>query len=103
MRQKLGAGRINSTATLVGPVSSFSTYTTRHSFCSPPSMFCMRSLCLGVTFSAKAINAPCALTYSWNNDELTPPRIRRTNQVWSTTRTGVNDSAQSKEQSYDFL
>src|SRR6267154_4521379 len=25
-------------------------------------MFCMRSLCLGVTFSAKAINAPCAFT-----------------------------------------
>src|SRR6266481_9199234 len=62
MRQKLGAGRVNSTATLVGPIGTFAMYTTRHSFCSPQSMFCMRSLCLGVTFSAKAINAPCAFT-----------------------------------------
>ena len=62
--QKFGAGCVNSTATLGGPVSSLFTETTRHSSCSPLSAFCTRSLCFGVTMSVKAKSAPCALTTS---------------------------------------
>jgi hypothetical protein len=64
MRQKLGAGRVNSSATLGGPVRSLFTETTRHSCCSPLFLFCSRSLCLGTTISVKATSAPWALTTS---------------------------------------
>ena len=62
MCQKLGVGRVNSTATWGGPCSAFFTDTTRHSKCSPLFGFCMWILCLGTTNCVKAISAPCALT-----------------------------------------
>ncbi len=64
MRQKLGAGCVNSTATLGGPIRSFFTETTRHSRCSPLSEFCIWSLCRGATMSVKSMSAPCALMTS---------------------------------------
>lgn len=60
--QKLGAGRVNSTATVGGPVSSLFTETTQHSCCSPLPVFCKRSLCLRATMPFRANSAPCALT-----------------------------------------
>ena len=76
MRQKVAEGRVNSTATLVGPANSFFTETTRHSFCSPMFVFCVRSLCSGAPFSPKAISAPRALTTSVSSSfrELWPFR-----------------------------
>jgi len=58
MRQKLGAGCINSTATLGGPICSLFTETTRHSRFSPLSEFCIWSFCLGATRSVKSMSAP---------------------------------------------
>jgi hypothetical protein len=70
-RQKLGAGFVNSTATVGGPAISLFTETTRHSSCCPLVVFCRNSLCLGATMPFRAISAPCALTtsvfvLSWN-------------------------------------
>jgi hypothetical protein len=64
IRQKLGAGCVNSTATLGGPIRSFFTETTRHSRCSPLSGFCTWSLCRGATMSVKSMSAPCALMFA---------------------------------------
>src|SRR6266481_7119945 len=60
--QKLGAGCVNSTATVGGPVSSLFTETTLHSCCSPLPVFCKISLCLRATMPFRANSAPCALT-----------------------------------------
>ncbi len=77
IRQKLGAGFANSTATVGGPVISLFTETTRHSCCSPLDVFCRRSLCLGATMPFKATRAPCALTTSVFSNQAQPVRVFR--------------------------
>jgi len=83
--QKLGAGCVNSTATVGGPVSSLFTETTQHSCCSPLPVFCKISLCLRATMPFRANSAPCALiTIVFVLSENCGPSF---GGLWTTTET----------------